>query len=260
MIYKIISKALANRLKRVLPDIISEEQTAFVPGRIITDNVLVAYECLHFMRSNRSRSNAYCALKLDMMKAYDRVEWNYLEAIMLKLGFKNCFVDKIMKCVKSVYFSVLFNGERLQEFKPTQRIRQGDPNSPYLFLLCAESLSCILKGEGADQHVHGIQVSRTAPMINHLLFADDCLLFFKADASNAYAVHESLTKYCEASGQKVNLAKSSIFFSKRCKQNIRDNIKCITQVEIESLNEKYLGLPTDVGRTTNGAFCKENGL
>ena len=150
VVYKIISKALANRLKRILPDIISEEQSAFVPGRIITDNVLVAYECLHFMRTNRSKSNANCAMKLDMMKAYDRVEWSYLEAIMLKLGFSRLWVSKIMRCITSVSFSVLFNGQRLQEFKPTRGIRQGDPISPYLFLLCAEGLSCVLKGEGAN--------------------------------------------------------------------------------------------------------------
>ena len=85
MIYKIISKALVNRLKNVLPDIISEEQSTFVPERIITDNVLVAYECLHYMRTNQSKSNALCAL---MTKAYDRVELKYLEVvIMIKLGF-----------------------------------------------------------------------------------------------------------------------------------------------------------------------------
>jgi hypothetical protein len=254
VVYKIISKTLVNRLKRVLPDIISQEQSAFVPGRIITDNILVACECLHFMRTKRSKNNAYCAMKLDMMKAYDRVEWSYLEAIMLKLGFSRLWVEKIMKCVKSVFFSILFNGEQLKEFKPTRGIRQGDPISPYLFLLCAEGLSCMLKGEQINQDVQGIQISQTAPKINHLLFADDCLLFFKADARNAQAVQESLTKYCQASGQKVNLAKSSIFFSKRCKQTIRDNIKSITQVENESLSAKYLGLPTEVERTTNGAF------
>jgi len=113
VVYKIISKALANRLKRVLPDIISEEQSTFVPGRIITDNVLAAYECLHFMRTNRSKANAHCAMKLDMSKAYDRVEWNYLEAIKLKLHFCRTWVNKVMKCVTSVSFSVLINGEWL---------------------------------------------------------------------------------------------------------------------------------------------------
>jgi hypothetical protein len=83
VIYKIISKALANQMKLVLLNIFFEEQSTFVPGRMITDNVLVAYECLHFMRKNRSKANTHYALKLDMTKAYDRVEWNYLEATML---------------------------------------------------------------------------------------------------------------------------------------------------------------------------------
>ena len=118
-------------------------------------------------------------------------------------------------------------------------------------MICAEGLSSALKGEGGIQ---GIQVAQTAPKINHLLFADDSLLFFKAAACNARAVQESLSKYCEASGQQVNLAKSSIFFSKGCRQTIRNEIKSITHVENESLNEKYLGLPMEVGRATNGDF------
>ena len=105
------------------------------------------------MRTSRSKNNAHCALKLDMTKAYDRVEWNYLEAIMLRLGFIRPWVDKVMKCVTSVSFSVLFNGEKLQEFKPPRGIRQGDPISPYLFLLCVEGLSSILKSENGVQGI-----------------------------------------------------------------------------------------------------------
>lgn len=123
VIYKIISKALANRLKIVLPDIISKEQSSFVPGRIITDNVLTAYECLHSMRPKWPGRNVYCALKLDMTKAYDRVEWNFLGAIMLKLGFCENWVRKVMKCVTSVCFSVLFNGKKMESFKPSRGIR-----------------------------------------------------------------------------------------------------------------------------------------
>lgn len=102
---------------------------------IITDNVLVAYECLHYMRTKWSKRNAYCALKLDMAKAYDRIESKYLEAVVLKLGFNQSWVDKVMKCVTTVSFLVLFNGEKLEDFKPTRE--SGRPDFPiFVSSLC----------------------------------------------------------------------------------------------------------------------------
>ena len=97
VLYKIASNVISNHLKLVIPDIISAEQSAFVPGRLITDNIIAAYECLHFMKRNKAKKHQHCALKLDMMKAYDRVEWPYLKAIMLKLGFSNRWVNIVMK-------------------------------------------------------------------------------------------------------------------------------------------------------------------
>jgi hypothetical protein len=97
VICKIASKVLANRLKQILPEIISEEQSAFVSGRLITDNVITAYECLHFMKNNRSKRNGHCALKLNMKKAYDRLEWSYLEEIMKKQGLSHKFLDTVMR-------------------------------------------------------------------------------------------------------------------------------------------------------------------
>jgi hypothetical protein len=105
VIYKIASKVLANRLKRVLPDIISNEQSAFVPGRLITDNVLVAYECMHTIRKQKANT-PFFALKIDMMKAYDRVEWRYLKGVMCKLGFFDEWVSTVMRCVTNVRYAI----------------------------------------------------------------------------------------------------------------------------------------------------------
>ena len=128
----------------ILPAIISEKQSAFVLGGLLTDNVLIAYECLHTIRNQNSK-RPFFALKIDMMKAYDRVEWNYLYGCLCNLGFAPSWIQMVMRCVTRVRYAVRVNGELTEPVVPSRGIRQGDPISPYVFLLCTEGLSCMLQ-------------------------------------------------------------------------------------------------------------------
>jgi len=189
-----------------------------------------------------------------MKKAYDRVEWDYLRAIMTQLGFHRLWVDMVMRLITTVSFSVLFNGERLNSFLPTRGIRQGDPISPYLFLLAAEGLSCLLNSRLQSSTLKGIKVALSAPVVSHLLFADDSLLFFGANLENAQVINDVMETYCRASGQQINMDKSSIHFAKGVSNSTREELKNLLNVHNESLSEKYLGMPSDVGVSANGAF------
>jgi hypothetical protein len=177
VIYKIISKILANRLKSVLPLVISDTQSAFVPDRLITDNVLVAFEVLHSMSLKAKGKKGQMALKLDMSKAYDRVEWVFIEAVMRRLGFAEEWIHLIMMCLSTVSYSVLLNGVQCGQFNASRGIRQGDSLSPYLFLICVEGLSPLLQRADMERKIKGVAASRGGPRLTHLFFADDSLLF-----------------------------------------------------------------------------------
>jgi hypothetical protein len=152
-----------------------------------------------------------CAVKLDMHKAYDRVEWGFLEKIMLKMGFDQRWVDLILACVKIVKYKVRVNTMETNTVIPTRGLRQGDPLSPYLFLLVAEGLSSLLKGSESRGEIQGVRVCRNAPVISHLLFVDDSLILIEADMEQAVNLKNILDRYCANSGQKISDEKCSIF-------------------------------------------------
>lgn len=142
---RIVSKVLANRVKPLLPNIISDLHSMFVPDRLISDNTLVAYEMLHRIQNRRKGKTSHMAIKLDITKAYDHVECEFLRKIMLKLGLAERWVNLAMQCVSSTSYTVLLNGEPKGFISPSLGIRQGDPLSPYLFLFCVEGLSALIR-------------------------------------------------------------------------------------------------------------------
>ncbi|GLU12062.1 hypothetical protein SLE2022_287710 [Rubroshorea leprosula] len=159
-----------------------------------------------------------------------------------------------MACVTSVQYEVLLNGSEAGRVSPTRGIRQGDPLSPYLFILCAEGLTAMIHDAERRRLLHGIKICHRTPCISHLLFADDSFLFLRATETEAQNLKDILQKYELMSGQKVNLRKSAISFSSSVHSRVR---RCITDIlgmeEIEHQGQ-YLGFPASVGRSRSAAF------
>jgi hypothetical protein len=126
VMYKVIAKCMVSRLRPILGEVVSINQSAFVPGRLITDNALVAFECFHFIEHNANENKDFCAYKLDLSKAYDRVDLDFLKRVMQRMGFSRRWVGWIMACVTSVSYKVKFNGNLLDSFSPSRGLRQGD--------------------------------------------------------------------------------------------------------------------------------------
>ncbi|PKI31207.1 hypothetical protein CRG98_048402, partial [Punica granatum] len=198
--YKVISKIIANRLKPLLHKIISPNQTAFIEGRWINENGLLAQEILHTMRNTKAR-RGWIGMKIDFMKAFDKLEWNFIVKILQQLGFHPTFISWIYQCVSTSTFSILLNGSPHGHFSPSRRLRQGDPISPYLFVISMEILSRLLYRAETNGEIKGIQISRGGPQITHLMFADDLLILTKATEANIRTTKSILDKFCAWSGQ-----------------------------------------------------------
>lgn len=193
-LYKVISRILASRLKGLLDRLVSPFQAAFVPGRWIAESTILTQEVLHAIRGKR-RGNGLLGIKIDMSKAYDRVDWDFLQAVLTNMGFSHHFTKLVMKCVSSVTFSILLNGSPLPDFKPRSGLRQGDPLSPYLFILCSEVFSRMLMKEQVGGGLFGVKVSKEMPAISHVMFADDTFLFGRANLTDVGTLSRCMRKY-----------------------------------------------------------------
>lgn len=186
---------------------------------------------VHSLRTSEKIADEWMAIKTDMSKAYDRVEWNLLEVLLEKMRFDRVWIRWIMACVSTVSFSVLLNGNSHGYIKPERGIRQVDPLSPFL-----------LNSSEAAVRLNGIKLSATCPSIHHLLFADDSLLLCKANTTEASEIMECLRLYGASSGQVVNPEKSSVIFGANVSAASRTEVQNVLGIHKEGGEGSYLGL------------------
>lgn len=196
----------------------------------------------------------FATIKLAMSKAYDRVEWDFLGKIMQWLSFHENWIQPIMKCVSSVSYKICVNGVLSDMFRLERGLRQGDPLSPYLFLLCAEGFSAMLAKAEQEGKLHGVTICRSASLVSHRLFVDDSLILCKANKEEAQVLKHILSVYEECSGHMINVEKSTIMFSPNISSDDRQDVMGVLNIRSETFNEKYLGLPVYVGRTRTNVF------
>ena len=168
-IYKSITKIIANGFKVVMNKLVNLMQSSFVPGRHITDNIIVIQEVVHSMRKMKGKVG-YMALKVDLEKAYDRLSWDFIFDTVNDIGFPPRLITVIMKCFVSTKMQINWNGELTEEFKPTRGVRQKDLLSPYLFVLCMERLSQIIEKEVYEGRWKAICLGKNRPPISHVFF------------------------------------------------------------------------------------------
>eukprot|EP00253_Pinus_taeda_P031502 PITA_31502 len=238
VLYKIISKVIANRLKPLLPMIISPKQSGYVEGRQIMDGIILTHEIIHSLKSSKQ---AGMLLKLDLSKAFDKLSWSYIENMLKAFGFCHSWIRWIMSLISSAHFSLLVNGLPSRPFKPSRGIRQGDPLSPFLFIIMAEGLGRHLKQALLSNQLKGISI-HNSPASSHQQFVDDTMLYGYPSAQEASRLKSLLKDFSDASGLHVNNAKSQIFFF-HTPPSVKLAITRILGFHAASLPSTYLGAP-----------------
>lgn len=199
-VYKVISKLIVLMLKKFMGGPTSPNQSAFVGGRLIQDNLIVAQEVFHALKRRDKGSRENLTIKLDMNKAYDRLEWHFIKKVLVAYGFDSQWVELVMRLVTTVSYRIKVNGVLSEKIEPKRGLRQGDPLSPYLFTLAADASSHMMIRALSERRIRGAQLAKLAPILTHLFFADDVVFFAKADEEEAFQLIQILNEYSKASG------------------------------------------------------------
>ena len=179
-VYKIITKVIVARLTPHLDQVVNLLQTTFVPNRRGTNNAIIVQELIHTISKAKGKE-WYMAIKIDLEKAYEKLEWSFIRAMLMRINLPQDKIQLIMSCVTSVSISILFNRGTLESFHPCRCIRQGDPLSPYLFINCMDFLSQLIEEKCSEKLWTPVKSSKSGPAFSYLMFVDDVVLFAKAN-------------------------------------------------------------------------------
>ena len=243
--FKIISKIIADRLAQVMPNIISEEQRGFIKGRNIKDCVCLASEAVNLMDHKTYGGNL--ALKVDIRKGFDTLEWSFLLRVLKKFGFNETFCNWIEAILHSATISININGTQQGYFKCSRGVRQGDPLSPLLFCIAEDVLSRSLSKLVEKGNIEQMTGTRNTKVPSHILYTDDIMIFCKGKRSCVEALIDLFTKYAQESGQKVNPNKSTVFTGSIPSTRLNQLINIIG-FNLGTLPFNYLGVPIFKGR------------
>ncbi|GJY80757.1 hypothetical protein Tco_0493508 [Tanacetum coccineum] len=240
VLFKCISKIISNRIKGYLRDLVSINQSAFVPGHRISNNILLTQELMR--NYHRKRGPLRCAFKVDIQKAYDTVDWGFLRSILVGFGFHPTMVDWIMVRVTTTSYFVCINENIHGWFNGTRGLRQGDPFSPYLFTLVMEVLTLMLQRRVQNakdfQYHHLCEQQR----IDNLCFVDDFFLFAKGHTNSIRVIMDALEEFKNASGLVLSIPKSTAFFC-NVPNALKDIILSSMTFPEGTLPVRYLGVP-----------------
>ncbi|KAF7803052.1 reverse transcriptase [Senna tora] len=239
--YKILAKILANRLKPFLPNLISPFQGAFQKEKHTSDLFISAHEIMHSMNKSQSK-NGWLILKIDLHKAFDTISWSFINSMLSRFNFPSAFINLISSCISSVDYTLLFNGKLSNNFSPKRGIRQGDPLSPYIFILAMEYLNHQILEAISQNQWSPFSFRNSNIKFSHFFFADDILLFSKATVANSLIIKDILTDFSNVSSLDINFSKSKLWFSPSTPPADIDIISSIFNINVSDNLGSYLGI------------------